>query len=148
MKQFYVSCNRRWLQGLPGGSVVSNPLSSAGDMGLIPDLWRSHMHGAIKPVLVLVLSCVQLLVTFTDCSPLGFSVHGFFQARILEWVGVSFSRNEVHVPQLLNLCSRACDLQQEKPLQWEACAPQLESKPAHHNQRKTHSSTKTQHSQQ
>ena len=27
-----------------------------------------------------------------DCSPSGFSVHGVFQARILEWVTISFSR--------------------------------------------------------
>ena len=41
------------------------------------------------------------------------------------------------VPQLLNLRAatteahvpRACALQQEKPLQWEACAPELESSP-------------------
>ena len=26
-----------------------------------------------------------------DCSPLGFSVHGIFQARILEWVAILFS---------------------------------------------------------
>ena len=27
-----------------------------------------------------------------DCSPQGSSIHGIFQARILEWVGISFSR--------------------------------------------------------
>ena len=27
-----------------------------------------------------------------DCSPLGFSVHGILQARILEWVAMPFSR--------------------------------------------------------
>ena len=27
-----------------------------------------------------------------DCSPSGSSVHGISQARILEWVAVSFSR--------------------------------------------------------
>ena len=27
-----------------------------------------------------------------DCSPPSFSIHGFFQARILEWVAISFSR--------------------------------------------------------
>ena len=27
-----------------------------------------------------------------DCSPPGFSVHGIFQERILEWVAISFSR--------------------------------------------------------
>ena len=26
-----------------------------------------------------------------DCSPPGFSVHGIFQARVLEWVAISFS---------------------------------------------------------
>ena len=28
-----------------------------------------------------------------DCSPQGFTVHGVFQARILKWVAISFSRN-------------------------------------------------------
>ena len=27
-----------------------------------------------------------------DCSKPGFSVHGIFQARVLEWIGISFSR--------------------------------------------------------
>ena len=27
-----------------------------------------------------------------DCSLQGFSVHGIFQARVLEWVAISFSR--------------------------------------------------------
>ena len=27
-----------------------------------------------------------------DCSPPGSSVHGIFQARILEWVAISFSK--------------------------------------------------------
>ena len=27
-----------------------------------------------------------------DCSLLGSSVHGIFQARVLEWVAISFSR--------------------------------------------------------
>jgi len=28
-----------------------------------------------------------------DCSPPGSSVHGILQARILEWVAISFSRD-------------------------------------------------------
>ena len=39
-----------------------------------------------------VLSCVRLVCSPTDCSPPGSSVHGIFQARILEWVAISFSR--------------------------------------------------------
>ena len=27
-----------------------------------------------------------------DCRPLGFPVHGILQARILEWIAISFSR--------------------------------------------------------
>ena len=27
-----------------------------------------------------------------DCSPLGFSAHGISQAKILEWVAISYSR--------------------------------------------------------
>ena len=33
-----------------------------------------------------------LFATPMDCSPPGSSVHGIFQARILEWVAISSSR--------------------------------------------------------
>ena len=36
-------------------------------------------------------SCLTLCNP-VDCSPPGFSVHGILQARILEWVAISFSR--------------------------------------------------------
>ena len=35
------------------------------------------------------LSHVQLFAALMDCSPSGSSVHGVFQARILEWVAIS-----------------------------------------------------------
>ena len=46
------------------------------------------------PLLVAVwsLSCVQLFCNLMDCSPPGSSVRGIFQAGILEWVAISFSR--------------------------------------------------------
>ena len=51
------------------------------------------------PEIVLQVACVcsvaQLCSTFyspVDCSPPGSSVHGIFQARILEWVAISFSK--------------------------------------------------------
>ena len=37
------------------------------------------------------LSRVQLFATM-DCSPPGSSVHGIFQATVLEWIAISFSR--------------------------------------------------------
>ena len=36
-------------------------------------------------------SCLTLCDPM-DCSLPGFSVHGIFQARVLEWVAISFSR--------------------------------------------------------
>ena len=41
---------------------------------------------------VLVAQSRPTLCNPRDCSPPGFSVHGISQARILEWVAISFSR--------------------------------------------------------
>ena len=38
------------------------------------------------------LSCVKLFAIPWTVPPAGFSVHGIFQARMLEWVAISFSR--------------------------------------------------------
>ena len=47
-------------------------------------MWKSKCY---------LLSCVWLFaISWTDCSPPGFSFHGILQARILEWVAVPFSR--------------------------------------------------------
>ena len=37
-------------------------------------------------------SCPSLCGNPMDCSLPSFSVHGIFQARVLEWVAISFSR--------------------------------------------------------
>ena len=42
---------------------------------------------------LLGLSRVQLFCNPVDCSPPGSSVHGISQARIQEWVAISFSRD-------------------------------------------------------
>ena len=39
------------------------------------------------------LQSCPTLCNYMDCSPPGFSVHGIFQARILEWVAISLSRS-------------------------------------------------------
>ena len=43
------------------------------------------------------LSCVWLFAipSWTVCSLPGSSIHGIFQARVLEWVAISFSRSQV-----------------------------------------------------
>ena len=50
--------------------------------------WIVRVSGMHAPS----LSQVQLFCDPMDCSPPGSSVHGIFQARILEWVAISFSR--------------------------------------------------------
>ena len=57
-----------------------------------------------------------------DCSLLGSSIHGIFQARVLEWVAISFSILLIGITtyyglQLLSLYSKARAPQQEKPPQ-------------------------------
>jgi len=32
-----------------------------------------------------------------DCSPPGFSAHGIFQARVLEWVAIAFSTRTLYI---------------------------------------------------
>ena len=46
----------------------------------------------ILAVSVLVTQSCPTLWDSMDCSPPGSSVHGIFQARILEWVAISYSR--------------------------------------------------------
>ena len=55
----------------------------------LPHLW-AFVHAMKVKVLViqLCLTCCDPM----DCSPPGSSVHGILQARILEWVAISFSR--------------------------------------------------------
>ena len=48
-------------------------------------------HFLLQCMKVKSLSRVRLLVTPTDYSPPGSSVHGIFQARVLEWGAIAFS---------------------------------------------------------
>ena len=49
-------------------------------------------------VVVLVIELCLTLCDPMDCSPLGSSVHGILQARILEWVAIPFSRGSIPDP--------------------------------------------------
>ena len=49
-------------------------------------LTHTHTH-------ILLLTCVQLFCDPMYCSLPDSSVHGISQARILEWVAISFSRS-------------------------------------------------------
>ena len=71
---------------------------------------------------VLITQSCPTFCDYMNCSPPGSSVHGIFQARILEWVAISFSsERQVQVeicpcfpPVCIQLFSTACptDLQQ------------------------------------
>ena len=50
---------------------------------------------------VCLLSCVSLCDP-VDCSPLGSSVHGILQGRILEWVAIPFSNVQIRSDQSLS----------------------------------------------
>ena len=54
-------------------------------------LLTSNSHNLVGCCLVTKL-CLTLCDP-VDCSPPGSSVYGIFQARVLEWVAISFSRD-------------------------------------------------------
>ena len=89
-----------WHRGATGGLRASILHDWFGE-----DIWLS----LVGPKLVVVssLSHVQLLYDSMDCRLPGSSVHEISQARILEWVAVSFSRgsswhrNQIHVSWLV-----------------------------------------------
>ena len=45
---------------------------------------------------MLVTQLCQILCNPMDCSPLGSSVHGILQARILEWVAMDLPAHELN----------------------------------------------------
>ena len=54
---------------------------------VVKDFAPKFLHS----VLCLVAQSCLTLCNPVDCSPLGSSVHGIYQARTLEWVAISFS---------------------------------------------------------
>ena len=57
------------------------------------NIYHNVEHGiVVKSVKALVSQLCPTVCDLMDCSLPGFSVHGIFQARILEWVAIPFSR--------------------------------------------------------
>ena len=52
-------------------------------------------------------SCPTLL-DFMDCSLPGSSIHGIFQARVLEWGAIAFSHVFASGPQIYNSAQTFC----------------------------------------
>ena len=53
-----------------------------------------------------------------DCSPPGSSIHGIFQARVLEWVAISFSKN--CYKQWINIASGSCAFSKPSLYIWKS----------------------------
>ena len=88
---------QEWWRGLPfsfPGDLPHRGIEPRNHAGRFFTDWAMREAPALcmKWSEVKSLSCVQLFATPMDCSPPGSSVHGIFQARILEWVAISFSR--------------------------------------------------------
>ena len=69
-------------------------------------------ESSLQPIFKMyVCPAAKLCLTLCDpmdCSPSGFSVHGIFQARRLEWVAISSSRRSSQLrDQTLSLVSPA-----------------------------------------
>ena len=44
-----------------------------------------------------------------DCSPPGSSIHGIFQARVLEWGAIAFQFSSVHFSSVAQSCPTLCN---------------------------------------
>ena len=68
----------------------------------------SHSYSVAAAAAAKSLQSCLTLCDSIDCSPPGSSVPGILQARILEWVAISFS-NACMLTQSLQLCPTPCD---------------------------------------
>ena len=77
-------------KGFFDGSDSKEFAFNAGDPGLIPWWGRSPEEESGRSIEVLVTQLYLTLCYPMDCSLPDSSVQGILQARILEWVGISF----------------------------------------------------------
>ena len=86
-----VACQAPLSMGFPA-RILGLPFPSQGDLpnpgikptSLIPPALAGGEGGEVAQ------SCPTLCDP-VDCNLLGFSIHGILQARILEWIAISFS---------------------------------------------------------
>ena len=80
-----ISFRMDWLDLLAVPGTLKSPQHHRSKSSI---LWHSGLEVKWSEV---AQSCLTLCDPM-DCSLTGFSVHGIFQARVLEWVAISFSR--------------------------------------------------------
>ena len=84
------------------------------------EIYSTTFHPAVSKltdrVLRLVTQSCLILCDPMDCSPPGFSVHGILQARVLEWVAISFSKGSSQARDRTRVfCRKADPLPAEPP---------------------------------
>ena len=106
-----------WHQGLLHFWWILYQLSYQGSPNCAHWGWNSGLSHYETEVLPTVLRrqinigwCINM-----DCSPPGSSVHGIFQARILEWVAIPFSREFSWPRDQTWVCGTASRLLSEPP---------------------------------
>ena len=74
------------------------------------NMWLVALQGltVITKVCVHAAQLCSMLCDFINCHPRGFSVHGIFQARILEWVALSSSRLSSWPRDRTRVCCVSC----------------------------------------
>ena len=98
LKKLPSSMTSQGLRGLPrkGLEEKGQTLSGRGWILYSHPATHSTRFSSLGPislcVCVLVWQLCPTLCDSMDCSPTGSSVHGILQARILEWVAISYSR--------------------------------------------------------
>ena len=70
--------------------------------------WKSEIQMRYRIAFVCVLSHVWFSATPMDYSPSGSTVHGIFQARILEWIAISCSWGSSPSRDLVPISSISC----------------------------------------
>ena len=86
----------------------SNVLKKSGtELGQNPTLLAVRPNSLCYTILraCSVTQSCPTLCDLMDCSLPGSSVHGIFQARILEWVAISFSRGSYQPRDQTHICS-------------------------------------------